>query len=130
MSYDAKDLERWTAFLEDKRHGQEVPASVGAQLIADVRREALEEAAEVADAAREKWLEAAPPRAYEVAWSATVALDLAERIRALKDGGEPVHPNAPKCKVCGGTRPRASGYCQPSDPEFDHRFEPDTDGAP
>lgn len=39
MTYSAKDLERWTSFLEDKSHGQEVPASVGAQLIADVRRD-------------------------------------------------------------------------------------------
>jgi hypothetical protein len=84
MTYSAKDLERARVFLN---HYSPDDTDV-AQLLADTRREALEEAAAVADAARAKWLEATPPRSYEVAWSATVALDLADRIRALKDGAK------------------------------------------
>jgi hypothetical protein len=90
MTCSAKDWERADRVLTGwyaTNHGY-MSRERFAQELADVRREALEEAAMVADAARDKWLEEAPPRSYETAWSATVALDLAERIRALKDGGK------------------------------------------
>lgn len=80
MTYSAKDLERWTSFLEDKSHGQEVPTSVGAQLIADVRREALEEAAHVCDPFMRNEALSAKER--------TVAEWIHARIRALKDGAK------------------------------------------
>jgi len=67
MTYSAKDLERARVFLN---HYLPDDTDV-AQLIADVRREALEEAAKLADKA----------------WATCRYGDLAKKIRALK--GEP-----------------------------------------
>jgi hypothetical protein len=35
----------------------------------------------------------------------------------------------PKCRVCGGGRPRSREWCRPSDPCFDHPFEPSEEPA-
>lgn len=102
MNYSDKDLERAKAFLsehKDSSYHLDHSAHEMADLIADVRRETVEECLRIAD---RSW-----------------AHDVPRRIRALLD-----EPKAePGCKVCGSTLGLG-----PHMQFFNHAFEPEEPG--